>query len=260
MEPEPLLQESNISLGNTDNMIDHLNESSEYWNIRSKTYSETVEDELEGGTYTKWLNKMVPFLETGRKLKILDVGCGPGFFPVVLGREGHEVTAVDYSPGMLEKAEANCRKYGVSAKFQRMDAQHLEFDDEEFDVVVSRNLVWNLDNPENAYREWLRVLKTGGKLMLFDGNHYLYLYDEDYSAFDPDYQNSDIDGVDISVMENIAKELPLSSQRRPQWDTDHLLEMGVHSVFVSNEGDTLKLNKNGKTIHLPFEFFICAEK
>ena len=242
-------------------MTDHLNESSDYWNLRSKGYSDTVEDELGSGRYTLWLNRMLPFMEPGKKLKVLDVGCGPGFFPIVLGREGHDVTAVDYSPGMLEKAKANCLKYGVSAKFQRMDAQHLEFEDETFDIVVSRNLVWNLDSPEDAYREWLRVLKKGGKLMLFDGNHYLYLFDKDYSAFDPEYQKSgNVKDVDVSVMEKIAEELPLSSQRRPQWDTDRLLEMGVKSVFVSNEGDTLKLVKDGKTVYLPFQFFICAEK
>ena len=242
-------------------MTDHLNESSDYWNLRSKGYSDTVEDELGSGRYTQWLNRMHPFMEPGKKLKVLDVGCGPGFFPIVLGREGHDVTAVDYSPGMLEKAKANCLKYGVSAKFQRMDAQHLEFEDETFDIVVSRNLVWNLDSPEDAYREWLRVLKKGGKLMLFDGNHYLYLFDKDYSTFDPEYQKSgNVKDVDVSVMEKIAEELPLSSQRRPQWDTDRLLEMGVKSVFVSNEGDTLKLEKDGKTVYLPFQFFICAEK
>ncbi len=242
-------------------MTDHLNESSDYWNLRSKGYSDTVEDELGSGRYTQWLNRMLPFMEPGKKLKVLDVGCGPGFFPIVLGREGHDVTAVDYSPGMLEKAMANCLKYGVTAKFQRMDAQHLEFEDETFDIVVSRNLVWNLDSPEDAYREWLGVLKKGGKLMLFDGNHYLYLFDKDYSAFDPEYQkSSNVKDVDVSVMEKIAEELPLSSQRRPQWDTDRLLEMGVKSVFVSNEGDTLKLVKDGKTVYLPFQFFICAEK
>ena len=241
--------------------MDHLCDSSEYWTLRSKGYSDTVDDELESGRYTGWLDRMQQFLLPGRKLKVLDVGCGPGFFPVVLGREGHDITAVDYSPGMLNMAKSKCMRYGIPAKFMRMDAQHLDFEDESFDLVVSRNLVWNLDSPEDAYREWMSVLKKGGKLMIFDGNHYLYLYDKDYSAFDPDYQNSNrVDDVDISIMEKIARELPLSSQRRPQWDTNLLLEMGAKSVFVSNEGDTLKIEKDGKTIHLPFEFFICAEK
>lgn len=40
-----------------------------------------------------------------------------------------------------------------------MDASHLAFADETFDAVVSRNLTWNLEDPEQAYKEWMRVLK-----------------------------------------------------------------------------------------------------
>ncbi len=45
----------------------------------------------------------------------------------------------------------------------------MEFPDETFDLVISRNLIWNLDDPKAAYREWLRVLKPERKLMIFDG-------------------------------------------------------------------------------------------
>ena len=43
-----------------------------------------------------------------------------------------------------------------------MDAQHLEFDEEQFDVVISRNLTWNLENPGQAYREWYRSFAGKG--------------------------------------------------------------------------------------------------
>ena len=48
-----------------------------------------------------------------------------------------------------------------------------------FDVVISRNLTWNLKDPKRAYEEWCRVLKPGGKLLNFDANWYGYLYDEE---------------------------------------------------------------------------------
>ena len=35
-------------------------------------------------------------------------------------------------------------------------------------MIVSRNLTWNLPHPEMAYKEWLRVLKKGGRLLNFD--------------------------------------------------------------------------------------------
>lgn len=58
-----------------------------------------------------------------------------------------------------------------------MDGQNLEFADGTFDVVISRNLTWNLENPQKAYSEWQRVLKEGGVLLNFDANWYGYLYD-----------------------------------------------------------------------------------
>ena len=59
---------------------------------------------------------------------------------------------------MLEKAKENAGELCRNIHFQRMDAQKLEFADNTFDVVISRNLTWNLEHPDVAYREWVRVL------------------------------------------------------------------------------------------------------
>ena len=42
------------------------------------------------------------------------------------------------------------------------DAQALDVENNSFDVVVTRNVTWNLPRPDLAYKEWLRVLKPGG--------------------------------------------------------------------------------------------------
>ena len=204
--------------------------------------------------------------DAGPEGRILDVGCGPGFFPIILGREGHSVTAVDYTEAMLDQARENCSRYGVDAEFMRMDAQHLDFDDDSFDVVISRNLVWDLESPRGAYREWLRVVRPGGKLMVFDGNHYLYIYDEEYAEVREgdrriSAEHDHMNGVDASIMERIARELPLSRERRPQWDVDTLIEMGAKNLVVDTDGrDSYRIQIDGETIYLPSTFFICVTK
>src|SRR5699024_4856370 len=135
-------------------------------------------------------------------------------------------TAVDYTLGMLEKAAENAGIYRERITFLRMDAQDLEFPDETFDVVISRNLTWNLEHPRQAYREWHRVLKPGGKLLNFDANWYGYLYDEEKRrAYEQDRKNVESRRMDdhylctdIDAMEKIALQVPLSRIVRPQWD------------------------------------------
>ena len=60
-----------------------------------------------------------------------------------------------------------------------MDTHKLEFEDDSFDVIVNRNVTWTLENPRDAYKEWMRVLKPGGSLIIFDACWYLWNYDKD---------------------------------------------------------------------------------
>ena len=92
----------------------------------------------------------------------MDVGTGTGYFAALLAAMGHEVTGIDLTPAMIDEAKSFARDLGVSAHFEVMDAQALQYPDESFDAVVTRNLTWTLPEPERAYSEWLRVLRRGG--------------------------------------------------------------------------------------------------
>ncbi len=247
-------------------MESNLKDIEGYWTLRAEGYSASIMETIEDGRFNHWLGIIKKHLPDGSCLKILDVGCGPGFFPIILGREGHSVTAVDYTEAMLDQARCNCSRYGVDVDFRRMDAQSLEFDDCQFDVVISRNLVWDLESPRRAYAEWLRVLRPGGKMMIFDGNHYLYKFDEEYARAQRDSDvheesHKHMGNVDARIMERIAEGLPLSRERRPQWDVDNLIEMGASNIVVDTDGrDSYKLKVGGETLYLPRTFFICVTK
>ena len=103
--------------------------------------------------------------------KILDVGCGTGFFTILLAKEGYQVTGTDLTPEMVEKSRLLAAEEGVDCTFLQMDAELLSFEDHSFDMVISRNLTWTLPDVEQAYREWFRVLKPGGVLLNFDANY-----------------------------------------------------------------------------------------
>ena len=226
-----------------------LQEIASYWGTRAEGYSEVNEKELAGSQREAWLHVLEEQFPEKKKeeMKILDIGTGPGFFPMILSEAGYTVTAVDYTEEMLEKAKENLgkyTKYGLErVTLQRMDAQNLEFADETFDVVISRNLTWNLEKPEQAYQEWMRVLKPGGVLLNFDANWYGYLYDEEkkeaYEADRKKVEEQQLDDhylcTDIDRMENIARQVPLSAMERPAWDTKVLESLGVCSIQTDSE-------------------------
>lgn len=142
---------------------------------------------------------------------------------------------------MLAEAKKNAGTLAEMIDFREMNAEELSFADEAFDVIVTRNLTWNLPHPEKAYGEWCRVLKAGGLLLNFDANWYHFLFDERARAgYEQDRKNTAEQGYrdqnvgeNYDIMEDIAKRIPLSSIGRPSWDIRVLSGYGM--TVTANE-------------------------
>lgn len=92
---------------------------------------------------------------------VLDLGCGTGRHALWLAYSGADVTAVDFSEGML--AEARRKPGAERIEFQVHDLhQALPFADEHFDVIVSGLVLEHLQDLGPLYSEVHRILKRGG--------------------------------------------------------------------------------------------------
>ena len=210
-----------------------------YWDLSSETYSKTIIEDIDEGLSGNWVSLMDERMPKG-KLKILDCGCGPGFFSIVLGKMGHEVIGIDYSEGMLKEAEINCARHGVRGELIRMDAENLEFDDGCFDLVVTRNVLWNLPHPDKAYSEIIRVLKNGGAVCVFDASYAEFDMTsigkdtEEERKKNPYMRHRESESVREEMKENGQgmSSLPLNSQPRPEWDISVLKRLNVKSIDI----------------------------
>ncbi len=233
-----------------------LYEIQEYWSKRAKSYSDEVRYEMEHENERAWMDVLQKNLKGIPGKKVLDVGTGPGFFAIGLTKRGFQMTAVDYTQNMLEEAKANAGDLAEKIHFFQMDAQNLEFEDASFDAVVTRNLTWNLEYPDVAYREWHRVLKKGGVLLNFDAGWYNYLFDETKAhSFEEDrvqVKNAKIKDFEAysesSKMEDISRKLILSRCSRPQIDIEMLRNAGFKLIYTDEQigeqvwNETEKLN------------------
>jgi ubiquinone/menaquinone biosynthesis C-methylase UbiE len=99
--------------------------------------------------------------------EVLDVGCGVGTTAIrIAQRFGAEVAAVDISPLMLRRAEANVARSKVRTQVsvERGDILALEYPDNTFDRVTAEAVTMFVNRPRAA-KELVRVCKPGGKVL-----------------------------------------------------------------------------------------------
>jgi ubiquinone/menaquinone biosynthesis C-methylase UbiE len=100
--------------------------------------------------------------------KILEIGIGTGknmpYYPA-----GAEVTGIDFSAGMLGKAEILLSKLNLqNVKLVKMDAQELKFADNSFDFVISSFVFCTVPDPMKGLSDAYRVLKPGGTAIFIE--------------------------------------------------------------------------------------------
>ncbi len=228
-------------------------------------YNRYIVSELSSFRKDAWKRQIGGHLEGKKGLRILDAGTGPGFFACILSEEGHKVTAIDYSENMIACARDNAGKLGVSAEFKKMDINQLEFQDEEFDVIVTRNVTWTLEYPQKVYKEWKRILKKSGLLLIYDANWHLHFFDEDKlkrvrereERYFRRYGKKEI--VAVKNMEFFAS-APLTSTLRPEWDKEILKNYGMSVQIQTDIGENIYEEWEKDLYGESPLFEICARK
>ena len=209
-----------------------------YWTQRSHDFGTVRKNELENEMGQRWLHEIQRFLPEGRKLDILDVGTGTGFFAILLAEKGHRVEGIDLTPAMLEEARILAKQRNLGITFQEMDAQNLEYPNDSFDVVISRNLTWTLPDPESAYAEWFRVLKPGGVLLNFDADYASHVrsHSTQNRKVAPDSPYGHIGMTEALQQENDDITLSMDiGQARPEWDGEVLTRVGFQSCQTDRQ-------------------------
>lgn len=123
-----------------------------------------MEGLVERSRYTRWRDLLWSKVEGTR---ILEVGVGTGknlqYYPA-----GAEMTAIDLSEKMLERAKRKASVQKLEVHLQQMDVQKLEFADKSFDTVVASFVFCSVSDPVRGLMEVKRVCKEGGKVVLME--------------------------------------------------------------------------------------------
>ncbi|NLT25088.1 MAG: class I SAM-dependent methyltransferase [Microbacteriaceae bacterium] len=132
---------------------------------RVSRHYDLTNDVLSAGVAPYWRTRTRRTIDPRPGQRILDVAAGTGTVSRILADRGAEVTALDFSEGMIAEG---IRRHGDHPRieFVQGDATDLPFDDGVFDVTTVSFGLRNVQRPMQALREMLRVTRPGGRIVI----------------------------------------------------------------------------------------------
>lgn len=135
-------------------------EQAEFWSKVAEKYDGVVDLQIGGKTRSMVRERVVQEGPLGR---LVEFGCGTGFYTRVLASKADTVLATDISPGMLELAKLQVKAPNVT--FQAEECQRTSLPDARYDTAFI-SLVIHFTEPARTVAEMHRILRAGGTLII----------------------------------------------------------------------------------------------
>jgi len=132
----------------------------EFWSNITDRYDRVVDLQIGGKTRSIVRERVAREGNLGR---LVEFGCGTGFYTEVLAHRADTVLATDISPGMLEVAKQQVNAENVT--FRAEDCQRTSLPDNAFDTAFI-SLVMHFTVPRDTVAEMYRILRPGGTLIV----------------------------------------------------------------------------------------------
>lgn len=205
------MTKSNQSNGDVEKLVE------QYWSRRADSFDGDSQHGIHSDEQRDaWLSILHKWVGD-KPGEILDAGCGTGVISILLSELGHKVTGIDLSPKMLNRAREKVQESNKDIDFYEGNVENLSFDNNTYDIVTARHLIWTLPNPSKAVREWSRIARPDGYIVLIEGHW-------DFDAPWDEYRE-------------IHEELPLYQGPKPKELTELLEEQGLQQVKYESLSD-----------------------
>lgn len=135
-----------------DKLIRKFDKQAAWYEARRKRYSERM-----------WREKLI----RSARGNALEVGVGAGANFPFYAKDVH-VTAVDFSPNMLNKAREAAAEHGIRAECMLHDVESLAFPDDSFDTIVSTLTLCGYRNPAAVLHTFRRWCRPQGRILLME--------------------------------------------------------------------------------------------
>ncbi|MHB1232316.1 MAG: methyltransferase domain-containing protein [Burkholderiales bacterium] len=140
-----------------------------------------LESRAQTPVFARLFDKYVAQLALPPSAQVLEVGCGTGAMLRALARRDDftgKAFGIDQCDSFIDAANKFSQLENVSDRlaFQIGDAHSLDFPPATFDVVIAHTLISHVTEPAKVLSEMARVVRTGGIVVIFDGDYASWTY------------------------------------------------------------------------------------
>lgn len=136
------------------------------WKENSNFWIKIIRENLDPYRLVVTNKAVLECFKNQKKLKILDAGCGEGYLSRIMAKRGHQVFGIDSCEELIKAAKELERKKPLGIKYFLGDFRKTIFANSYFDLIVSHQTINEIENPEKAFKEFFRILKKRGKIIL----------------------------------------------------------------------------------------------
>ena len=241
----------------------------EYWDRYAPVSAEKTRDEIRD---TEWLNRKLRAYYPNRSgLRIADIGAGTGFVSITYALMGNSVVATETSRRMLEEGQRIAEEMGAEVDFRYDDILHTELPAGSFDLVILRNVLFCIEEHDEALSRAVSLVKPGGFIEIVDGNYFLHLNDEGYRRRNDHsklergcsvYQRMlRVSEQDFDELGGLVGGFSINQRPKIGPETDLLMRLGMNNIILNcDDYDGYRtLTENGWE-SMPLKFTISAYK
>ena len=125
---------------------------------------------INSRSYSKYMQMLFDIIDLRKGIKILDVGCGFGIEIIEFANLGADCVGLEIVEAYAKAITAIGKKYSIKVRGDIGDGCDLPYENESFDVVMSKNYFEHVSDFDLAMKEQIRVLKKERQLVVMDGN------------------------------------------------------------------------------------------
>ena len=128
--------------------------------------------------YENYLKIFRPFITLGPSTRMLEIGTGTGWFPIMCARDGLQCRGLEISPQLLEFARTLGKRYGVDVDIQLGNIEENDVGDNEFDAIIGSSVFEHVEHWERGLARVYKALRPGGVFFFSSTNKFSFTPDE----------------------------------------------------------------------------------